>query len=106
MPGEVPIRTEVLPALAHTVVHEAKSSGLLPQDLAEIVATHNLTDEYQILSVAAGLYKNYQTLLRSRLIFLKLLFVIKQILTIKQIAKKLLTISFLTWLIYNSYLML
>ncbi|MBC6479959.1 MAG: ATP-dependent helicase [Hormoscilla sp. GM7CHS1pb] len=60
------LRTEVLPALAYTVVHEAKSSGLLPQDLAEIVATQNIPDEYQILTVAAGLYKNYQTLLRSR----------------------------------------
>jgi len=60
------LRTEVLPALAYTVVHEAKSSGLLPQDLVEIVATQNIPDEYQILAVAAGLYKNYQTLLRSR----------------------------------------
>ena len=30
------LRTEVLPALAYTVIHEAKSSGLLPNALAEI----------------------------------------------------------------------
>lgn len=30
------LRTEVLPALAHTVIHEAKSSGLLPDALMEI----------------------------------------------------------------------
>lgn len=60
------LRTEVLPALAYTVVHEAKSSGLLPQDLTEIVATQNIPDDYRILAVAAGLYKNYQQQLRSR----------------------------------------
>ena len=60
------LRTELLPALAYTVVHEAKSSGLLPEDLWKIVEQQNLTDNYQILAVAAGLYKMYQTQLRSR----------------------------------------
>jgi DNA helicase-2/ATP-dependent DNA helicase PcrA len=57
------LRTEVLPQLAHTVIHEAKSSGLLPEDLEKINET--IADgNYEILAVAAGLYKNYQTLLK------------------------------------------
>jgi DNA helicase-2/ATP-dependent DNA helicase PcrA len=58
------LRTEVLPALASTVIHEAKSSGLLPQDLWRY--SQQLKDEYEILSVAAGLYEQYQTYARSR----------------------------------------
>lgn len=60
------LRTEILPTLAYTVVHEAKSSGLLPEDLWKIVERHDLVDDYQILAAAAGLYKMYQTQLRSR----------------------------------------
>lgn len=59
------LRTEVLPQLANTVIHEAKSSGLLPGDLqamSELVSG----DDYEILAAAADLYKNYQNLLRSR----------------------------------------
>jgi DNA helicase-2/ATP-dependent DNA helicase PcrA len=58
------LRTEVLPSLAYTVIREAKSSGLLPEDLWEL-AQHS-TDSYQILAIAAGLYQQYQQLMRSR----------------------------------------
>jgi DNA helicase-2/ATP-dependent DNA helicase PcrA len=58
------LRTEVLPSLAHTVIREAKSSGLLPEDLWSI--SQQATDEYQILAVAAGLYEEYQQQMRSR----------------------------------------
>lgn len=58
------LRTEVLPSLANTVIREAKSSGLLPQDLWTL-ARHT-PDDYGILAIAAGLYEQYQTLLRSR----------------------------------------
>ena len=58
------LRTEVLPSLAHTAVHEAKSSGLLPQHLWEL--SEQTTDEYDILGIAAGLAEQYQMLMRSR----------------------------------------
>lgn len=58
------LRTEVLPELATTVIHEAKSSGLFPEDLREF--SKQITDEYEILSIAAGLYEQYQSLMRSR----------------------------------------
>nr|WP_242019169.1 MULTISPECIES: ATP-dependent helicase [unclassified Trichocoleus] len=58
------LRTEVLPSIANTVIHEAKSSGLLPQDLWALA--RQTPDDYGILSVAAGLYEQYQALLRSR----------------------------------------
>ena len=65
------LRTEVLPDLAYTVIHEAKSSGLLPDALAEIA--RNMTfaiDEgaadYAVVSVAAGLYAHYQQLLEAQ----------------------------------------
>lgn len=57
------LRTEVLPSLAETAIHEAKSSGLLPEDLhqlAELIPSH-----YPVLTVAAGLYEHYQRLLRT-----------------------------------------
>jgi DNA helicase II / ATP-dependent DNA helicase PcrA len=56
------LRTEILPDLATTVIREAKSSGLLPQDLRD----RTVTDEYGILTIAAGLYEQYQGQLRSR----------------------------------------
>ncbi|MBW4444038.1 MAG: ATP-dependent helicase [Plectolyngbya sp. WJT66-NPBG17] len=56
------LRTEVLPALAETVIREAKSSGLLPEDLRNQIAA----DEYSILSIAAGLYEQYQLQLQNR----------------------------------------
>nr|NMG11360.1 DNA helicase UvrD [Brasilonema sp. UFV-L1] len=58
------LRTEVLPELATTVIHEAKSSGLLPEDLREL--SQQTTDEYEILRIAAGLYEQYQNLMQSR----------------------------------------
>ena len=58
------IRTEVLPDLASTVIHEAKSSGLSPEDLQ--ILTKRTTDEYGILNIASGLYAQYETLMRDR----------------------------------------
>ena len=58
------LRTEVLPALAMTVIQEAKKSGLLPDDLAK--AGLNCSDDYSVLKVGAGLYGEYQRQLRSR----------------------------------------
>ena len=62
------LRTEVLPALTSTAIHEAKSSGLLPEDLRQAAAMlqQAVDDPYGILTIAAGLYDNYQALLRSR----------------------------------------
>ncbi|TVQ11757.1 MAG: DNA helicase UvrD [Leptolyngbya sp. DLM2.Bin27] len=65
------LRTEVLPSLAHTVIREAKSSGLLPADLLDLAQTvnHNLpgeVEDYGLLTIAAGLYDRYQTLLLQR----------------------------------------
>ncbi len=58
------LRTEVLPSLAHTVVREAKSSRLRPEDL--LTLNQYAPDSYNILAVAGGLYENYERLLRSR----------------------------------------
>jgi DNA helicase-2/ATP-dependent DNA helicase PcrA len=58
------LRSEVLPALATTVIHEAKSSGLLPDDLRS--QTNEMDDPYAVLTIAAGLYEFYQTQLRFR----------------------------------------
>ncbi|MEG4283947.1 ATP-dependent helicase [Microcoleus sp. A006_D1] len=59
------LRTEILPQLAKTVIHEAKSSGLFPEQLLEMSALDS-ADGYEILAVAGGLYQKYQALLRSR----------------------------------------
>ena len=59
------LRTEILPQLAKTVIHEAKSSGLFPEQLLEM-STVASGDGYEILAVAGGLYQKYQALLRSR----------------------------------------
>jgi DNA helicase II / ATP-dependent DNA helicase PcrA len=58
------LRTEVLPALAMTVVQEAKKSGLKPDDLR--LAGRDQPDDYAVLTVSAGLYAEYQQQLRSR----------------------------------------
>ena len=58
------LRTEVLPSLAHTVIREAKSSGLLPEDVWEL--SKQTADEYEILAIAAGLYQQYQELTSER----------------------------------------
>ena len=65
------LRTEVLPALAYTVIHEAKSSGLLPDALAEAARTMRVAvpedgADYDVVEVAAGLYAHYQVLLAAR----------------------------------------
>ncbi|MGC1307285.1 MAG: ATP-dependent helicase [Phormidesmis sp.] len=65
------LRTEVLPALAYTVIHEAKSSGLLPAELAEIAETMTVrvaegAADYAVVTIAAGLYAHYQTLLAAK----------------------------------------
>ncbi len=65
------LRTEVLPSLAHTVIREAKSSGLMPVDLATLAKTVNHAlpegvEDYNLLTIAAGLYDRYQTLLSQR----------------------------------------
>ncbi|MEM6401126.1 MAG: ATP-dependent helicase [Cyanobacteria bacterium P01_D01_bin.116] len=58
------LRTEVLPELAYSVIHEAKSSGMTPKDLDQL--SHQSSDVYEILKIAAGLYEQYQTLMRDR----------------------------------------
>ncbi len=69
------LQTEVLPSLAHTVIREAKSSGLLPADVRRIAqelaqrcaATPRETNAgYDVLTIAAGLYEQYQSLLQQR----------------------------------------
>lgn len=63
------LRTEVLPHLGYTAIHEAKSSGLLPSDLfelAQIQESQTSGEHYPILRIAAGLYETYQQQLRSR----------------------------------------
>ncbi|AFZ16573.1 ATP-dependent helicase [Allocoleopsis franciscana] len=58
------LKTEVLPSIAQIVIHEAKSSGLLPEDLWRL--SQQTPDEYEILAIAAGLYEQYQNVSRSR----------------------------------------
>ncbi|GAB4290796.1 MAG: ATP-dependent helicase [Oscillatoriaceae cyanobacterium] len=59
------LRTEVLPELVTIVIHEAKSSGLLPDDLRSLAAQVP-PDEYQVMAIAAGLYTEYQNLLTAK----------------------------------------
>jgi DNA helicase-2/ATP-dependent DNA helicase PcrA len=56
------LRTEVLPDLAYTVIHEAKSSGVRPDTLRRWSEQNQ--DEYQVLRIAAGLYEEYENLMR------------------------------------------
>jgi DNA helicase-2/ATP-dependent DNA helicase PcrA len=58
------LRTEVLPELAYTVIHEAKSSGISPTDLRKW--SEKTKDDYGILRIAAGLYEQYENLMRSQ----------------------------------------
>ncbi|NJP11596.1 MAG: ATP-dependent helicase [Leptolyngbyaceae cyanobacterium RU_5_1] len=67
------LRTEVLPDLANTIIREAKSSGLLPEDLRRLsrdaelrVSTPEPAVDYDVLAIAAGLYEVYQRQLRDR----------------------------------------
>ncbi|MDP5015998.1 MAG: ATP-dependent helicase [Dolichospermum sp.] len=56
------LRTEILPDLAYTVIHEAKSSGILPKDLLNW--SEQTSDKYGILRIAAGLYEQYQKIMQ------------------------------------------
>jgi DNA helicase II / ATP-dependent DNA helicase PcrA len=58
------LRTEVLPDLAKTAIKEAKCSGWLPADVWEL--SQQTKDNYGVLAIAAGLYQEYQELMRSR----------------------------------------
>ncbi|MDX2242545.1 MAG: ATP-dependent helicase [Leptolyngbyaceae cyanobacterium bins.302] len=58
------LRTEILPDLASTVIREAKSSGLFPDDLRQLAT--DMADDYAVLTIAAGLYELYQEQLRRR----------------------------------------
>ncbi len=57
------LRTEVLPTLADIAIREAKSSGLMPQDLYAL--SEQTGDEVPVLAIAAGLYELYQAQLPS-----------------------------------------
>ena len=58
------LRTEILPNLVSTVVHEAKSSGLTSEALREL--SYGVADDYQTLAIAAGLYEHYNYYSRQR----------------------------------------
>lgn len=58
------LRTEVLPSLAHTIIREAKSSGLSPEEVWQL--SEYSEDSYRILAIAAGLYQQYEQVMRSR----------------------------------------
>jgi len=58
------LRTEILPTLVSTVVHEAKSSGLSIEALREL--SYVVDDDYQTLAIAAGLYEQYEYYSRQR----------------------------------------
>ncbi len=58
------LRTEVLPNLAQTVIQEAKSSGLSPEQVRDL--GQQQADPYAILDIAAHLYDLYQQRLRSQ----------------------------------------
>ncbi|WP_159788577.1 ATP-dependent helicase [Sodalinema gerasimenkoae] len=58
------LRTDVLPNLAQTVIQEAKSSGLSPDQVAALGQLQ--ADPYSILEIGAHLYDLYQQRLRSQ----------------------------------------
>lgn len=58
------LRTEVLPELARTAIKEAKCSGLSPEEVESL--GEMTSDNYGILAIAAGLYREYEALMRSR----------------------------------------
>ncbi|PSN19414.1 DNA helicase UvrD, partial [filamentous cyanobacterium CCP5] len=64
------LRTEILPAIAHTAVREAKSSGISPEALDQMAENQVRRlagiEDYNVLEIAAGLYRNYQGLLQQR----------------------------------------
>jgi DNA helicase II / ATP-dependent DNA helicase PcrA len=56
------LRSDILPHLAQITIHEAKSSGLTPVALYDLA--RQVPDEVPILAIAAGLYEQYDALLR------------------------------------------
>jgi DNA helicase-2/ATP-dependent DNA helicase PcrA len=67
------LTSELLPNLIHTAVHEAKSSGLTPaelRDLGRVIQQDRHNDgnaiDYPVLEIAAGLYEQYEIMLRDR----------------------------------------
>ncbi|TAF51247.1 MAG: ATP-dependent helicase [Oscillatoriales cyanobacterium] len=67
------LMSELLPNMIQTVVHEAKSSGLTPSELRDLgrVMQHDRHDDgqtmnYPVLEIAAGLYEQYEIMLRDR----------------------------------------
>jgi DNA helicase II / ATP-dependent DNA helicase PcrA len=57
---QMTLRTDILPNLAFTVIKEAKSSGLLPEELKEI--SKQIQEEFNILEIGAQLYQEYEIL--------------------------------------------
>ncbi len=55
------IRTNVLPEFACTIISQAKSYGLTPEELNNY--GNYIRDQYQSGYIASGLYQNYQTLM-------------------------------------------
>ncbi len=67
------LTSELLPNLIQTVVREAKSSGMTPvdlRDLGRILQLDRHEDgnaiDYPVLEIAAGLYEQYEIMLRDR----------------------------------------
>jgi DNA helicase II / ATP-dependent DNA helicase PcrA len=56
------LRSDILPNLAQITIHEAKSSGLTPISLYDLA--QQVPDALPILAIAAGLYEQYDALLR------------------------------------------
>ncbi|BFM38087.1 ATP-dependent helicase [Synechocystis sp. LKSZ1] len=57
------LRTEILPDLTTTVVHEAKSSGLSPQAIKQL---SQIPPGSEALAYAAGLYEQYEYLMQRK----------------------------------------
>lgn len=55
------LRTEVLPSFAHSVIREAKSSGLNYEQIWDF--QYSSQDEYELMAIAGGLYQQYQIIM-------------------------------------------
>lgn len=58
------LRTGELPNLAYTIIKEAKSSGLSPENIKKLSYLNE--DKYNILEIGAGLYQEYEKLMKAR----------------------------------------
>lgn len=58
------LKTEILPELAYTIIREAKSSGLSPDELIQL--GKNQQNNYPILTIAGEIYHYYETLLKEQ----------------------------------------